>query len=1148
MQINRHSRHPIYRLIGKFQNLINTKPPVSLLVTLMLLSLFMTQTAVAGVAASDMVGSSSQNLNSFTNPFNGAFSSAADGFQKYQRGVSASIPFAITDDSLSIFTGDKFGIITEGNTDVFFGVADTVNSNTSGPVSAIWEFDISGAVQLGLSIDMGAMGDFETSDTFEWTYSIDGGPTLVAFTAVTDDAGVNTYTLEGGASFMVNDPTTMQGVILTNNLATFSTLISGDGSVLTLTFTANTNGGDEAFAFQNLIVTDDNPLPPPGIAFDMFGSTSSNLNSFTNPFNGAFTSLGDGFQKYQRGVSASIPFAIADDSLTFLPDELGIIKTGNTDEFFGVVVTQNPQNSGPVSASWAFDVTGAQGLGLSIDMGAMGDFESSDTMEWTYSVDGGPTLTAFVATVDNDGSNDYILESGTEVTLKDPMLMQGTILTNNLATFSTSLAGQGSELVVTLTVVTNGGSEAIAFQNLIVTDGNEPPALLELEIWEIQGAGSASPFVGNQVLTDDDVVTTLASNGFFMQSLAARSDGDINTSDGIFVFTGGAPAVAVGDLVDVNGQISEFFGFTEISADSVVVEGTGAIPPVVVFDATVPSPDPMGPSCAIEYECYEGMLIQITGGTVTGPNQRFSSDTVAEVHITAASERTFREPGIEFPGLPGLPEWDGNPEVFELDANKLGLGNDPIPAGSHFDATGVLGFEFGGYELWPSSLSVTPAALPSAVRSREANEMTVGALNLFRLFDDIDDPDVDVIDPETEMVIRTTREAIVSTDEYQRRLTKLSAYIREVLGAPDILAVSEVESVVVLQDLADKIAADDATLAYTAYLEEGNDIGGIDVGFLTLDTVVVDNVTQLGRFEILDFDDSLLNDRPPLLLEARQVADGSDFPIAVIAIHGRSLGGIDGSNGERVRQKRYEQGQSVAAKVQAMQTANPDINLVVVGDFNAFEFTDSYVDVTGHMKGGFVAADNLVCDSNDCPDLVDPNLLNQVLMLPEGERYSFIFRGNAQVLDHALTSSGLDELISGFSYGRGNADAAVDLINDDSTLLRSSDHDGLVLFMAKDSDGDGVTDDNDVCAGTVIPEGAGSAKLGVNRWALNDDDRDFDTTAPNGRGPLLAFDIFDTAGCSCEQIIVEQHLGKGHMKFGCSIGAMRNWVNQVSQP
>jgi len=440
------------------------------------------------------------------------------------------------------------------------------------------------------------------------------------------------------------------------------------------------------------------------------------------------------------------------------------------------------------------------------------------------------------------------------------------------------------------------------------------------------------------------------------------------------------------------------------------------------------------------------------------------------------------------------------------------------------------------------------------------------ALNLFRLFDDFDDPPKPVQDPDTLIFYPPTDDIVFSTAEYARRLTKLSAYIRTVLDAPDILAVSEAESLVVLQDLADEINADDASLSYTPYLEEGNDIGGIDVGFLVLDTVVVDSVTQLGRFEILAFDGSLLNDRPPLLLEARQVSDGSDFPIAVMAIHGRSLGGIEGSSAARVRQKRYEQAQSVATKVQALQLSNPDINLVVTGDFNAFEFSDGYVDVTGHMKGGFVASDNLVCDTNTCDDRVDPNLLNQVLMISDAQRYSFTFRGNAQTLDHALTSSGLDELITGFSYGRGNADAAVDLINDAGTPLRSSDHDGLVLFLYKDSDGDGVLDGVDVCAGTVIPEGAAWKKLKKKHWALFDDDRDFDTGKEKGKPKKKKgkkgkpsdppYDIFETDGCSCEQIIEEQHRDHGHksdyimkkIKYGCKEGDMKKWIKSLGKP
>lgn len=1098
--------------------------------------------AHAQVVASDMTGSTSQNLLSYTNPYNGAFSSGADGFQKYQRGVSSTIPFAVLDDSLVSFPSDSQGIIDDNNLDEFFGAADTENPQNSGPVSATWVFNIAGATDLALSIDMGAMGDFESSDSFSWTYSIDGGPTMTAFQNSVDESTSHTYTLAGGTMVTLNDPATIQGEILDNVLRTVSTLIDGTGSELTLTLTLQTNGSNEAFAFQNIVVREGG-LPLDVLAFDMVDSGSQNLNSTDNPYENAFSSSADGFQKYQRGVSATIPFAILDDSLVSFPsDTYGIIDDNNLEVFFGVADTVNGDTSGPVSASWSFNIAGGTDMGLLIDMGAMGDFESSDTFVWSYSIDGGPTMTAFENGVDESTSYTYMLAGGATRTLNDPMTMQGVILSNVLTTFSTPLIGTGTELVLTLTASTNGSNEAFAFQNIVIAEGfeaPEPPPILE--IFEIQGDGSASPYDGMIVESQNNVVTALAPNGFFMQTPPDRADGDVNTSDGIFVFQGGAPTVSEGDLVDVLGTIDEFFGFTEFTDNpEVTVVASGTVPDPIVFDATTPSPDPANPSCALEFECYEGMLIQIENGTVTGPNQEFGSDPIAEVHITAASSRTFREPGIAYPGEAGLPVWDGNPEVFELDPNKLGLANQVIPAGSHFDAVGVLGFEFGGYELWPTDLTVSPATIPTAVRDRDRAEFTVGSLNVYRLFDDIDDP----ID--TDAIGRERNDSVVDTAEYLVRRTKLADYIVNVLGSPDVLGIQEVENLSVLEDLAGDIAALDAAVSYTAYLEEGNDIGTIDVGFLVRDTVEVDAVTQLGKDELIDYPGEYapLHDRPPLLLEGRNVENGSNFPVAVMVVHNRSLGSIDDpSRGDRVREKRLQQAQSIAAKVQAIQTDNPDTHLVVTGDFNAFEFTDGYVDVMGQIVGDVVPADNMLSG----PDLVEPNLINNSAWIETDERYSFIFRGSAQILDHALTSSALDMSLRGLEYGRGNADAAEYLIEDDSSPLASSDHDGLVLFLTKDKDGDGVFDSLDACPATSIPEGVPTNRLGTNRWALTDADFEFDTSSSKGKGPGRSYTTSDTAGCSCQQIVAALGLGNGHSKFGCSVGIMDNWMRENAQ-
>ena len=104
-----------------------------------------------------------------------------------------------------------------------------------------------------------------------------------------------------------------------------------------------------------------------------------------------------------------------------------------------------------------------------------------------------------------------------------------------------------------------------------------------------------------------------------------------------------------------------------------------------------------------------------------------------------------------------------------------------------------------------------------------------------------------------------------------------------------------------------------------------------------------------------------------------------------------------------------------------------------------------------------------------------------------------------------------------------------------------------LCYGSVDADGDGVPNTADLCPETSIPEaGVPSVRLGTNRWALVDGDFDFDTTSPNGNGPGRSYTTTDTGGCSCEQIIDELGLGKGHAKFGCSISAMDDWVAIVS--
>jgi hypothetical protein len=116
----------------------------------------------------------------------------------------------------------------------------------------------------------------------------------------------------------------------------------------------------------------------------------------------------------------------------------------------------------------------------------------------------------------------------------------------------------------------------------------------------------------------------------------------------------------------------------------------------------------------------------------------------------------------------------------------------------------------------------------------------------------------------------------------------------------------------------------------------------------------------------------------------------------------------------------------------------------------------------------------------------------------------------------------------------------------------SNDPDGtcdghFLPLNANDADGDGVDDDLDACPDTPrLPEAVPTEHLGTNRFVDLNGDGVFDTTAPQGTGPQKSFTLEQTAGCSCEQIIEQLELGEGHVKYGCSISALEEWISLVN--
>ena len=190
--------------------------------------------------------------------------------------------------------------------------------------------------------------------------------------------------------------------------------------------------------------------------------------------------------------------------------------------------------------------------------------------------------------------------------------------------------------------------------------------------------------------------------------------------------------------------------------------------------------------------------------------------------------------------------------------------------------------------------------------------------------------------------------------------------------------------------------------------------------------------------------------------------------INVIAVHPKARQNVDktGSTAERDRQKRFLQAKSLAAQVQALQSGRKNLlaPLLVVGDFNAYQFSDGFTDVVGLISGRYDDSQNLLKLGGN---LVKPALWNAVDSVPANDRYSFLFTENFgnvqgqaprsvpthQVLDHALLNTVARGLFLRMEYGRGNLDAPVQTLDDAATAtgvqkaMGSSDHDGFVVDL-----------------------------------------------------------------------------------------------------
>jgi predicted extracellular nuclease len=594
---------------------------------------------------------------------------------------------------------------------------------------------------------------------------------------------------------------------------------------------------------------------------------------------------------------------------------------------------------------------------------------------------------------------------------------------------------------------TDHNNADFGYRDMTPGAANECPVVTLAAIHEIQGAGHISPMEGDAVLTSG-VVTATRSNGFWMQDQAP--DADLATSEGIFVFTSTAPSVAAGDAVQLSGTVSEFraggssstnLTTTELIAPSIGVLSSGnSLPSPTVIGAggrvpsnTVIEDDATGSvetsgsfdpaSDGIDfYESLEGMRVQVNEAVAVGPTNGFGEIPVVGDDGANAGIRTTRGGVVIRPT-------DFNPERIILDDSVL-----PTPlvnVGDHFAGAvlGVLDYSFANFKLnITAPLTRVDEGLEREVtRAPRDQELAVATYNVENL-DPTDGPAV---------------------------FARHADYIVNHLRSPDLIAIEEIQD----NDGPANTSVTDATTTWNLLIaaisaaggpsyeyrqidpvddQDGGEPGGnIRVGFLFRTDRELDFIDRPGGDSTTATSVLATPSGPRLSFSPGRVAPGdpaftdSRKPLAgefrmrgrrvfVVVNHFASKGGDQPLFGrfqppQRSSEvQRHAQAQVVNDFVDAILAVDPSANVIVLGDINDFEFSET----VSILSSGVLTS-----------------LMNT---LPQAERYSYVFEGNSQVLDQILVSG---SLLSNFGI-------EYDVVHVNSEFAdQASDHDPQVARL-----------------------------------------------------------------------------------------------------
>ena len=634
-----------------------------------------------------------------------------------------------------------------------------------------------------------------------------------------------------------------------------------------------------------------------------------------------------------------------------------------------------------------------------------------------------------------------------------------------------------------------------------------PPTFYTIS--QINGSGTSSPLAGSRaetrgVITAIRVATT--SKAFYLESLPADRDSDPNTSEGLLIYIGSAslPACAVlGHYVQIDGTVQDFvsstapagsFPLTELSSTSNCTDlGGGAD-----LSGSLPSPVTLTTSnivaggSAFQARKFLGMRVVMpqavaVSGSLGTLTEKTATSTAYGVFFATLPgvARPFRGTGIMDTRRPSdaaatVPHYNASPEVFRIDTYAItgGPSFDVATGDVLTSVSGVMDYDTsdGNFQINASAIGSRPSApglSATPVPAPLPTDLTIANFNTEHFYNDLNDGNGN-----------SNASTILTTAAYQGRLNKLSLAVRNVLRMPDIITFEEFEgpslgsgtqSYPVPQDVVNKLNADAASAGQGSPNYDWCEYPTNDASWISIAVVykkskmTLVDCTQYGGANTflkpaLPHNTSVLNDRPPVVFRADVLAPGSDSPLRVriVANHLRSFDSVDapGDTGDFPRTKRNQQAiylaKLISGNLPGEQTANWNAtdNLILAGDFNAYDVSDGYVDslncvsgIPGAANTQYFSAAQLTVDA-PCTSIFSPALTN-LTTTDSTQRYSYTFSGVAQRIDHILVNSLMYPRVRQFAYARNNADfpEGPTYRNDTTRPERVSDHDMPIVYL-----------------------------------------------------------------------------------------------------